>query len=51
MNALDTLDAQSTDGAASGRPVAPTAADEDVHTFIDRLLHEEIGRASCRERV
>ena len=26
MNALDTLDAQSTDGAASGRPVAPAAA-------------------------
>lgn len=24
---------------------APTAADEDIHTMIDRLLHEEIGSA------
>ena len=28
---------------AAGEPT--TAADEDVHTFIDRLLHEEIGAA------
>ena len=24
---------------------APTAADEDIHTMIDRLLHQEIGTA------
>ena len=24
---------------------APIASDEDVHTFVDRLLHEEARRA------
>ena len=29
---------------------APTSTDEDVHTLIDRLLHEEIGEGmSARE--
>ncbi|HZF67562.1 MAG TPA: argininosuccinate lyase, partial [Gemmatirosa sp.] len=32
-------------GARLAAGEAPTAADEDIHTMIDRLLHEEIGAA------
>lgn len=31
---------------AGGEP--PTAADEDVHTFVDRLLHEEVPESAGR---
>jgi argininosuccinate lyase len=31
-----------------GRGVAPIASDEDIHTLIDRLLHEEIGEPASR---
>ena len=30
---------------------APTAADEDVHTFIDRLLHEVTGGAPAAGKL
>jgi argininosuccinate lyase len=29
-------------------PPAPTASDEDVHTLIDRLLHEEVGDTASK---
>ncbi len=38
--------------AAVGRKIAagaePIASDEDVHTFIDRLLHEEVGDVASK---
>ncbi len=34
---------------AAGEP--PTAADEDVHTFIDRLLHEALGGAPAAGKL
>ncbi|HEY0779438.1 MAG TPA: argininosuccinate lyase [Gemmatirosa sp.] len=34
---------------AAGEP--PTAADEDVHTFIDRLLHETLGGAPAAGKL
>ncbi|GJG86149.1 argininosuccinate lyase [Gemmatimonadetes bacterium T265] len=34
---------------AAGEP--PTAADEDVHTFVDRLLHEALGGAPAAGKL
>ena len=33
---------------AAGTAVAPLPSDEDVHTLIDRLLHEEVGDLAAR---
>ena len=35
-------------GARLAAGVTPTASDEDVHTLIDRLLHEEIGETASK---
>ncbi len=35
-------------GARLAEGVTPTASDEDVHTLIDRLLHEEIGETASK---
>lgn len=35
-------------GARIGAGEAPIASDEDVHTFVDRLLHEEAGEPAGR---
>jgi len=35
-------------GARIGGGEAPLASDEDVHTMIDRLLHEEVGDVASR---
>jgi argininosuccinate lyase len=42
LRGLDVVARQVADGAK------PTAADEDVHTLIDRLLHEAIGAPASR---
>jgi argininosuccinate lyase len=35
-------------GARLAAGVTPTASDEDIHTLIDRLLHEEIGETASK---